>query len=157
MTSTRPAPRPAAERKRDTLHRLEHDVDLWVATATATADAEGGSPYLVPLSFHWDGTVLLIATVVDGITGRNLQATGRVRLGIGLTRDVTLIEGTAELLPAEELTDELGDTFAERTGFDPRQDPDMAFFRIRPRRIQTWREANELQGRLLMRDGEWLV
>jgi general stress protein 26 len=157
MTSTnpptRPAARPAEERKRDTLHRLEHDVDLWVATA----DADGGSPYLVPLSFHWDGAVVLIATVADGITGRNLRATGRVRLGIGPTRDVTLVEGTAELLPADELTDELGDTFAARTGFDPRKDPDMAFFRIRPQRIQAWREANELKGRLLMRDGRWLV
>jgi hypothetical protein len=28
--------------------------------------------------------------------------------------------------------------------------------RLRPDRIQAWRESNELAGRLLMRGGEWL-
>jgi hypothetical protein len=28
---------------------------------------------------------------------------------------------------------------------------------LRPDRIQAWRESNELAGRLLMRDGTWLV
>jgi hypothetical protein len=28
--------------------------------------------------------------------------------------------------------------------------------RLRPERIQAWRESNELAGRQLMRDGEWL-
>jgi hypothetical protein len=31
------------------------------------------------------------------------------------------------------------------------------WFRITPRRIQAWREENELQDRELMRDGRWLV
>jgi general stress protein 26 len=153
MATTNPAPRSAEARKQDTLRRLEEDVDLWVSTA----GPDGGAPHLVPLSFHWDGAALLIATTGDSITGRNLQATGKVRLGIGPTRDVTVVEGIAELLPPDELTAELGDTFAAHTGFDPRTDPDMRFFRIRPHRIQAWREANELAGRLLMRDGEWLV
>ena len=32
-----------------------------------------------------------------------------------------------------------------------------AYFRITPRRIQAWREENELAGRDLMRDGCWLA
>ena len=51
------APRSRAQRRRDTEHRLTHDVDLWVASASAD-----GAPYLVPLSFDWDGEALLIAT-----------------------------------------------------------------------------------------------
>ena len=74
-----PPPRSPRQRRQDTLERLERDVDAWVATA----DAAGGTPYLVPLSFLWDGASLLIATPSASPTGRNLEATGRVRLGIG--------------------------------------------------------------------------
>jgi len=28
---------------------------------------------------------------------------------------------------------------------------------LRPLRVQAWREANEIAGRTLMRDGAWLV
>jgi hypothetical protein len=45
-----PPPRTRQQRKRDTLHRLEHDVDAWVAAANPAT----GTPYLVPLSFLWD-------------------------------------------------------------------------------------------------------
>ena len=38
-------PRSPAQRRRDTEQRLAHDVDLWVASASAD-----GLPYLVPLS-----------------------------------------------------------------------------------------------------------
>jgi hypothetical protein len=31
------------------------------------------------------------------------------------------------------------------------------WFRIVPRRMQAWREEDELAGRELMRDGSWLV
>ena len=44
------APRSRAQRRRDTEHRLTHDIDVWVASASAD-----GAPYLVPLSFDWDG------------------------------------------------------------------------------------------------------
>ena len=59
---------------------------------------------MVPLSFLWDGATLLIGTPSVSPTGRNLQAIGRVRLGIGPTRDVVLIEGTARALTPDELT-----------------------------------------------------
>jgi hypothetical protein len=150
---TPPPPRTAEQRKRDTLHRLETDVDLWVATA----DPAGATPYLVPLSFLWDGGALVIATPAASPTGRNLRATGTVRLGLGPTRDVVLVEGSVEVVAAGELTDEVGDAFAAATGFDPRPLDDYAYFRIRPQRVQAWREANELAGRELMRAGTWLV
>lgn len=31
------------------------------------------------------------------------------------------------------------------------------YFRVTPQRLQAWSEANELDGRDLMRDGRWLV
>jgi Pyridoxamine 5'-phosphate oxidase len=146
-------PRTAEQRTQDALARLEHDVDTWVATA----DGESGTPYLVPLSFLWDGATVLVATPAASPTGRNLQATGAVRIGIGPTRDVLLIEGTVEAIPPNELPDEIGDAFAAKTGFDPRTLAGRyLYFRIHPQRLQAWREANELEGRELMRDGRWL-
>jgi Pyridoxamine 5'-phosphate oxidase len=140
-------------RKRDTLHRLEHDIDAWVATADGS-----GTPYLVPLSFLWDGVTLLVATPSSSPTGRNLQATGRVRLGIGPTRDVVLVEGTVHALAAGEIPAEVGDAFAAKAGFDPRQlTGSYLYFRITPQRLQAWREADELEGRDLMRGGRWIV
>jgi hypothetical protein len=134
--------------------RLEHDIDAWVATA----DGGSGTPYLVPLSFLWDGTTLLVATPSSSPTSRNLQATGKVRIGIGPTRDLVLIEGTVHALAASEITDEVGDAFAAKTGFDPRQFTDSyIYFRIHPQRLQAWREANELKDRELMLGGHWLV
>ncbi len=149
-----PPPRSRQQRKQDALERLERDVDAWVATA----DEGSGTPYLVPLSFLWDGVTLLIATPSSSPTARNLQATEKIRLGVGPTRDVVLVEGTAEALAASEVPNEVGDAFAAKTGFDPRQlSNPYLYFRIHPRRLQAWREANELEGRELMRGGVWLV
>jgi Pyridoxamine 5'-phosphate oxidase len=147
------APRSRAQRRRDTEHRLAHDIDAWVASASAD-----GMPYLVPLSFDWDGEALLVATPADSPTGRNLAAARAVRLGLGPTRDVSMIEGEVEVLEMGELPRERGDRFAARTGFDPRElATPYRWFRITPRRIQAWREVNELPGRELMRDGRWLA
>jgi hypothetical protein len=39
-------PRSRAQQRRETEHRLTHDIDVWLASASAAA-----APYLVPLSF----------------------------------------------------------------------------------------------------------
>ncbi|MEU9627289.1 pyridoxamine 5'-phosphate oxidase family protein [Streptomyces luteogriseus] len=149
-----PAPvRSAEQRKKDTLHRLDHDVDAWVATA----DGASGTPYLVPLSFLWNGSYLLFATPASSPTGRNLAASGRARVGIGPTRDVVLVEGGVETVQPGELTEQDAELFAAKTGFDPRRlATPYLYFRVVPRRVQAWREADELDGRELMRDGRWL-
>ena len=71
---------------------------------------------------------------------------------------VTVIEGEVEVLEIGALPRGRGDRFAARTGFDPRAlTTPYRWFRIVPRRIQAWREENELADRELMRDGRWLV
>jgi hypothetical protein len=138
--------RSRAQRRADTERRLAHDVDLWVASASAD-----GVPHLIPLSFDWDGEALLLSTSASSPTGRNL-ARGTARLGLGETRDVTIIEGDVEVLP--EVPSAVGDRFAARAGFDPRP-LGFPWFRVVPRRIQAWREEDELEGRELMRGGRW--
>ena len=149
-----PPARTPGQRKHDALNRLDRDIDAWVATAGPA----NGAPHLVPLSFLWDGTTILIATPADSVTSRNLQATGRARLGVGPTRDLVLIEGTMDAAQAAaDIPPETGHAFAAKTGFDPRELTGYLYFRIRPRRVQAWREVNELAGRELMRNGHWAV
>jgi hypothetical protein len=146
-------PRSRPQRRRDTEHRLTHDIDIWVASASAD-----GAPYLVPLSFDWDGEALLVSTPADSPTGRNLATTRTARMALGHTRDVAMIDGDVEVLELDALPRPRGDRFAARSGFDPRAEAGRyRWFRITPRRIQAWREVNELPDRELMRGGRWLT
>ena len=148
-----PEPRPRHQRRRDTEQRLTSDIDLWLASASTD-----GTPYLVPLSFDWDGEALLVATPTNSPTGRNLAVSRVTRLALGQTRDVTMIDGDVEILPMDALSAAAGDRFAARAGFDPRElTTSYCWFQITPRRIQAWREVDELADRELMRDGRWLV
>jgi hypothetical protein len=138
------------QRKADTLARLQNDVDLWVASAN-----EDGDAYLVPLSYYWDGSALTVATPRASRTARNLIRAGRVRVALGPTRDVVIVDGSVEAL-AIGADPALEDAHARATGFDPRTlADDYVYLRITPQTIQAWREANELEGRELMRDGRW--
>ncbi|MGH3310951.1 MAG: pyridoxamine 5'-phosphate oxidase family protein [Streptomyces sp.] len=156
MTSvdSRPSgPRSPEQRKREALDRLARDNDVWVGTADGT-----GEPCLVPLAFSWDGEVVWLCTRDTNPTGRNLRATGRVRLCFGHTRDVVLVHGTARMLTRDELPAEVGDAFAAKDGWDPREDhPSYVFFQVTPQVLQAWGTVPELAGRTLMRDGKWLL
>ena len=100
---------------------------------------------------------MLIATPASSQTSRNLQATGKVRAGLGPTRDVVVIEGTTQTLDAHDVPSDMGEAFAAATGFDPRTlTTRYLYFRIHPRRMQAWREADEPEGRELMRYGRCL-
>jgi general stress protein 26 len=146
-----PPARSLAERARDTRDRLERDVDCWVATASDSG------PVLVPLSFLWDGAALWLSTALETPTGRNLRDRGVVRLALGQTRDVVLVDGTVTVHAASELPEGLGDAFAVKTGFDPRElDTAYGYYRVHPTRIRAWREVNETAGSQILRDGRWL-
>ena len=146
-----PPVRPRAERREDVLARLRDDVDLWVASADAA-----GRAYLIPLSFHWDGAAIVLATLRASRTARNLIRAGHARVALGHTRDVVMIDGAVEVLETGA-DPSLEDAHAESTGFDPRTEPeDYVYLRIVPDAIQAWREANELAERRLMRGGAWL-
>ena len=51
--------RPREQRVKDALEELRTQVDAWVATANGA-----GKPYLVPLSFYWNGEVMIVTTDV---------------------------------------------------------------------------------------------
>jgi hypothetical protein len=139
------------QRKIDTLHRMENDKDLWIASSNAKGD-----PYLVPLSFWWDGTALFVATVLKNPTAQNIITTGKARIALGHTRDVILIDASATILESNEIN-ECADNFTKKCGWDPRKAKGYRFFHLDPFHIEVWREENEHADRLLMKDGKWLV
>ena len=145
--------RDRATRKADTLAMLAtRAIDVWVATASA-ADA----PYLVPLSLAWVDQRVVIAIEKSSTTARNLTAVGNARLAIGPTRDVVMIDAVVERVVGVAADEALGAAYVAQADWDPRPAPGYVFFVLRPLRVQAWREANEIAGRTLMRDGSWLV
>lgn len=148
---TEPA-RPLAQRKIDSLHRLRSDKDLWVASCDSS-----GSPYLVPLSFFWNEESIFVATVKTNPTAQNIVDTGRARVALGHTRDVTLIEARAKQLENDELKPEYGDAYFAKCGWDPRKAETYRFYLLQPQHIEAWREENEHAERILMDDARWVV
>ena len=52
----------------------------------------------------------------------------------------------------------IADGYAAQSDWDPRAAGEgYVYVVLRPHRVQAWREANEIKGRTLMRDGEWLI
>lgn len=149
-----PPPRSTLERKEHVLELLATERDAWVATADAH-----GEVCQIPLSFMWDSAVLTFSTPASSVTGRNLASMGRVRIALGGTRDVVLIEGTVRTYSRTEVPGTLADAFAAKHDWDPRKDSgtEYAYYVVSPVKIQSWREENELKGRTLMRDGHWRV
>lgn len=145
--------RTAEERKAHALDRLEHESDVWVSTASAA-----GMPYLVPLSLAWGGDKVIAATPAGAVTARNVAERPFARLAVGDSRDVVMLDaGVRSVLAAEG---EEGDmtTYVERTGWDPREEPNPhVMLLMRPTRVQVWRTVEELEGRVIMKDGIWLV
>ena len=148
-----PQPRDRATRKADLLAALTAPAaDVWVATASPEA-----APYLVPLSLAWIGDRAVIALEERSVTARNIVASGVARLAVGPTRDVAMIDAVFERSVGVDDDEEVGAAYAAQADWDPRGAAGYVFLVLRPTRIQAWRESNELAGRVLMREGAWLI
>lgn len=144
--------RDTEQRTMDVLRLFDDEIDAWVASANARGDA-----HLIPLSFHWTGTEFLMAVPENSITARNLRRAGWVRIAIGPTRDVAIIEGHVAV-ESPPLDDPLWEVHAAGSGFDARyNDVPYTLLILTPNRIQTWRNPAELEGRHVMQDGAWLT
>jgi hypothetical protein len=144
------------QRQRDALAALTAPAaDAWVATASPD-----GAPHLVPLSLAWIDDRAVVAVDDASRTARNIVASGVARLGVGPTRDVVMIDVRFEaalpvLAHAARRTAEL---YAAQADWDPRTvGGSYVYLVLRPHRMQAWREVDEMPGRTLMRDGNWLI
>lgn len=140
-------------RKADALAMLATPaVDVWVASASPS-----GAPHLVPVSLAWLDERAVIAVEDRSVTARNLSATGAARLAVGPTRDVVMMDAVVESMVDVGADPRLGSAYATQADWDPRLSSGYMFFVLRPVRIQAWRQADEIAGRTLMRDGTWLA
>jgi hypothetical protein len=127
-------------------------IDVWVATAS-----EDGRPHLVPVSLAWTDERVVIAVGRSSVTARNLTRSETARLAVGPTRDVVMVDAVLERVVDVGADETLGAAYVAQADWDPRGDEGYVFLVLRPVRVQAWREVNEMPGRTLMRDGEWLV
>jgi len=156
---SRQSARTAAQRKADTLAKLTAPAaDIWVASASGSG-AGAAEAHLVPLSFGWVSDRIVLAVEAYSRTARNLVIGRRARLGLGPTRDVVMIDAdVVAVLDAGTAPAGVADGYAAQADWDPRAaGPGYVYLVLSPTRIQAWREANELRGRTLMRDGQWFV
>lgn len=149
MTETTPVPpRSTAERREHALAQLAGQHEIWLATGSE----EG--PHLIPVCYVWDGRRLTMATFEQSPTVANVRATGKARVAIGHHDDVTMIDGTVELIPVVEIETGIADAFA-KVSHDPRVMPGFVYLRLTPSRVQVWNGFDEFAGRTVMRDGTW--
>jgi hypothetical protein len=114
----------------------------------------------VPLSLAWIDDRAVVAVEDTSRTARNIVGGGSARLAVGPTRDVVMLDVRLEaVLPV--LTDparRTADHYAAQADWDPRTvGGSYVYLVLRPHRVQAWREADEMPGRTLMRDGNWLT
>ncbi|MBV9326773.1 MAG: pyridoxamine 5'-phosphate oxidase family protein [Chloroflexi bacterium] len=152
------APRDAHTRKADTLAKLRaRHADVWVASASI----DGARPvaHLIPLSLAWIDERIVVAAPRRQQTARNIAEHGSVRLAVGPTRDVVIIDAVLErVIGVAEAPADFAERYAAQADWDPRTaGAEYAYLVLRPQRIQAWREENELAGRTLMRGGAWLI
>lgn len=155
------SPRSGAKRREDALAQLTTPgIDVWVASAAAGDEDGAAQAHLVPLSLAWIDDRVVVAVEIGSRTARNVRAQQAARLAVGPTRDVVMIDAALDGVTAVgEAPAHLADRYADLTGWDPRNARvgDYAFLVLRPERVQAWREADEIEGRTLMRSGRWLV
>jgi len=142
--------RTLAERREAALERLRSDSNLWLATAS-----DGRGPHLIPVSYWWDGARLLTATFENSRTLRNVQAQPKVRASIGSTGDVLMIDATAIIVAAADISETAAAGYAQASGV-PRSAPGFRYVQLVPDRIQVWKGPAEFSGRTVMRAGAWL-
>lgn len=149
--STQIPARSLAERRQDAQTQLRGGGHCWLATSS-----DGHGPHLIPVSFWWDGAGLTTATFDDSVTARNIRAQPRVRVSVGTTTDVLMIDAVAAIVPVAGIDPDEADGYARASRTDPRKIPGFTYVRLAPRRMQAWRNPAEFAGRTVMRGGRWL-
>jgi hypothetical protein len=110
------------------------------------------------LSLAWDSANgdLIFCIEQGTATSRNIAIEPSVRVGIGPTRDVLMIDGMARITGLVKDDGPLAVFFHEKAGWDPRLNGDsLIFIRVTPSRMQAWREVDEAANRTVMVDGAW--
>jgi hypothetical protein len=141
------------KRKEHALLKLQQDRDVWVATADGK-----GRAHLVPFSLYWDGSRVVVTTPRSSVSARNVLKSHQAKLALGDTRDVVILDVLVEVADVGPDNAEISNGFKHRNGWDPRDTSSpYVYFLMTPRRIQVWESEEELEGRDVMKKGQWLA
>jgi hypothetical protein len=114
--------------------------------------------HLVPLSLCWHDGMVVVAVEASSRTARNAAASRQVRLALGPTRDVVMINARASVVTRQDAGPAITGAYRERTGWEPGSDGgDWVYVLLEPTKIQVWRDVEEIAGRTVMADGMWLA
>jgi general stress protein 26 len=144
-------PRPLPERRAAAVEHLRSNSNLWFATAS-----DGRGPHLIPVSYWWDGTRLTTATFENSRTLKNVQGQPKVRVAVGSTGDVLIVDATATIVAVADIDPRTAEAYARAAGNDPRSVPGFIYIQLAPERMQVWRGPAEFAGRTVMHRGVWL-
>jgi len=144
--------RTTSDRIAHAVHLLDTEKNVWVSTASPT-----GMPHLVPLSLAWHENRILVATSTSTPTARNVAATGKARAALDSSHDVVLVTADATEEPFRSVDSDLLREFVKRVGWNPAdQSGEWSLLVLTPRVIQAWQGSGEIDGRTIMKGGEWL-
>jgi hypothetical protein len=151
-TLSRMAPRPTHARIIHATHLLDTEANVWVSTASPT-----GVPHLVPLSLAWHDDRILVATPASTPTARNVAATGKARAALDSADDVVLVTADATEEPFASADSAVLNEFVNRVGWNPATESgEWSLLVLTPQVIQAWQGPGEINGRTIMKNGEWL-
>lgn len=147
-----PVPRSLTEGRADAHKRLESGFQMWLATGS-----DGHGAHLIPVAYVWDNSVLYTATFASSRTVMNTKARPQIRVALGDTADVVMIDANASTIEVADIGDGIAERYA-KVSTDPRTYPEgrFVYMRLQPRRIQVWNGMHEFAGRTVMLDGRWL-
>jgi hypothetical protein len=144
-------PRSRLERRAAALEHLRSNSNLWFATAS-----DGRGPHLIPVSYWWDGNRLTTAMFENSRTLKNVRSQPKVRVAIGSTGDVLMIDSTATIVSVTEIDPGAAEAYARAAG--------MTQDRCRVSLTSNWLRSGcrrggdprSFAGRTVMHRGVWL-
>ena len=133
-------------------------VDRGQCQCGVASASPSGAVHLVPVSHTWNGTEVVVATGPSSPTVANITANPKVRLALGETRDVVMIDAVLVsavplLMPRRHWP--MG--MPPRPGGTRTDEGDYVYLVLGCERIQVSGEGEELAGRTVMRNGAWVV
>ena len=99
-----------------------------------------------------------MTTPRSSVSTKNVLKSRQAKLALGDTRDVVLLDVVAEVVTVGPDNADISMGFKHRNGWDPRDTlSPYVYFLMTPRRIQVWESEEELEGRDVMKKGQWLA
>jgi general stress protein 26 len=122
----------------EVVERLTNARNYWVATTRSD-----GRPHAVPVWGLWHAGAVYFSSDPSSTKGRNLARRPEVVVHLESGDDVVIVEGVVELVRDTEFLAGFGDLYdgkyQVRLDFT---DPSFALYRVRPRVVQSWLEAD---------------